>query len=204
VYLSPHGTFETPATEVQPAAGRTLLTFGKFGTYKRIEPLVEAYRVLLEAGYDDVEVVVAGTDAANSPGYLDEVRAANADLPGLTYTGYVAEEDVPGLFAASTMVVFPYTGTTGSSGPLHQAGAAGRAAVLPAIGDFIEVIGEEGFTGETFEPGDAMSLASAIVRLLEDDEHREAMGRQNGLAARALSIVDVADWHVLQMEALAG
>ncbi|MGB8859831.1 MAG: glycosyltransferase, partial [Ilumatobacteraceae bacterium] len=206
VYLSPHGTFDVPGLlPVAPGARtRQLLTFGKFGTYKRVEPLIEAYRLLLDAGYDDVELVIAGTDGANSPDYLAGVRMANQDLPGLLFTGYVAEDDVAALFERSEMVVFPYTGTTGSSGPLHQAGAAGKAAVLPAIGDFIDVISEEGFAGETFTPGDAFSLAGAITRLLEDDDRRNALGRQNGLAARALPISDIADWHVLHMAALAG
>ena len=147
--------------------------------------------------------MIAGTSAANTPGYLDSVRDANADLPGLMFTGYVAEEDVEGVFRSSSIIAFPYTSTTGSSGPLHQAGCYGRAVVLPAIGDFLAVIEEEGFTGETFEPDDAMSLAGAISRLLDDPERREAVARQNAAAASALPLTDVADWHLLHMESIA-
>ncbi|MEN9644018.1 MAG: hypothetical protein RL238_687 [Actinomycetota bacterium] len=200
VYLAPHGTFDLATDDVSLGDGpRQVLAFGKFGTYKRIDCLVAAYRLLIEAGYNDLELVVGGTDAANTPGYLDGVRAANRDLAGLKFTGYVAEEDVEGLFRAATVVAFPYTATTGSSGPLHQAGSFGRAVVLPAIGDFIEIIGDEGFTGETFEPEDEMSLAGAIARLLDDDERRDAIALQNAEAAGALQLVDVTDWHVLHL-----
>ncbi len=204
VYLAPHGTFDEPTDDFALEPGpRRILAFGKFGTYKRVDDLIAAYRLLLEAGFVDLELVIAGTDAANTPGYLDGVREQHRDLDGLVFTGYVPEDDVERIFRCSTVVAFPYTATTGSSGPLHQAGSFGRAAVLPAIGDFIEVIDEEGFTGETFEPGDEMSLAGAIARLLEDDVRREAIARQNASAAAALPLVDVADWHVLHLESLA-
>jgi glycosyltransferase involved in cell wall biosynthesis len=200
VYLAPHGVFEAATEDVGvPEGPRQLLTFGKFGTYKRVDRLVEAYRLLLEAGYDDLELVVAGSDAANSPGYLDGIQAANADLSGLTFTGYVAEEDVEPTFRNATMVVFPYTATTGSSGPLHQAGSYGRAAVLPAIGDLLELVQDEGFTGEPFEPDDAMSMAGAIARLLDDPDRRDTIARQNAAAAAALPLTDVVDWHLVHL-----
>jgi glycosyltransferase involved in cell wall biosynthesis len=200
VYLAPHGTFDIATDDVSLCDGpRQVLAFGKFGTYKRVDPLVAAYRLLIEAGYEDLELVIGGTDAANAPGYLAEIQAQNADLPGLRFTGYVAESDVEQLFRRATVVAFPYTATTGSSGPLHQAGSFGRAVVLPAIGDFLEIIGDEGFTGETFEPDDEMSLAGAIARLLDDDVRREQIARQNAEAAGSLQLVDVVDWHVLHL-----
>jgi len=204
VYLSPHGTFDAATDDFElPAGPRRIMAFGKFGTYKRVEVLVDAYRLLREAGYGDLELMIAGTDAANTPGYLDSVHAANNQLAGLTFTGYVAEEDVEDIFRGSSIIAFPYTATTGSSGPLHQAGSYGRAVVLPAIGDFLDVIEEEGFTGETFEPGDAMSLAGAIARLLDDRDLREGVARQNAAAAAALPLADVADWHLLHLEHVA-
>jgi glycosyltransferase involved in cell wall biosynthesis len=204
VYLAPHGVFQEATDDVSiPDGPRRLLTFGKFGTYKRVETLVAAYRLLLDAGHRDLELVVAGTDAANTPGYLASVEAANRDLPGLRFTGYVAEDDVESTFRSSALVVFPYTATTGSSGPLHQAGSYGRAAVLPAIGDLLELIHDEGFAGEPFEPDDAMSMAGAISRLLDDDARRDEIARQNAAAAAALPLGDVVDWHVIHLAALA-
>jgi len=201
VYLSPHGTFDEATDDFElPPGPRRIMAFGKFGTYKKVDSLVAAYRLLRQAGYTDTELMIAGTDAAHTPGYLEAVRRANADLDGLIFTGYVAEEDVESVFRGSSIVAFPYTATTGSSGPLHQAGSHGRAVVLPAIGDFLAVIEEEGFTGETFEPDDEVSLAGAIAQLLDDDERRERIARQNAAAAAALPLADVADWHLLHLE----
>jgi glycosyltransferase involved in cell wall biosynthesis len=210
VLLAPHGSFEdAPADTTLPAfdppeGPLQILAFGKFGTYKRVETLVEAYRCLLErapAG-QELELVIAGTDNPNTPGYLDGIRSQYADVPNIRFTGYVAEEAVPKLFSDSAVVVFPYTTTTGSSGVLHQAGSYGRAAVLPEIGDFAEVIADEGYTGEFFEPGNVLSLADAMARVLNDPERRRDIGARNFLAARGLPIADVVDWYVLHFQEL--
>ena len=59
-----------------------IMTFGKFGTYKRIEVLVEAFKLLQHDGQSrpPIELVVAGTDSPNAAGYLDGVRAQYAEL----------------------------------------------------------------------------------------------------------------------------
>ncbi|WP_442514412.1 hypothetical protein, partial [Pseudomonas promysalinigenes] len=72
--LAPHGSFEEiakPSFGVPPGR-RTIMAFGKWGTYKTVDLLVEAYRILLARGYDDLRLVLAGTDSPNSPGYMAE------------------------------------------------------------------------------------------------------------------------------------
>ena len=203
VYLTPHGTFDAPlrAAEEQATGPIRVLAFGKFGTYKRVEDLIQAHRVLLDAGYE-VECVIAGTDSPNAPGYLDEMRAANADVDRLRFTGYVEEDEVADLFISANVVVFPYTSTTGSSGPLHQTGSYARAAVVPQVGDFVDLIAEEGFGAAVFQPGDPMSLAAAIAGLIDDPDERRSIGRQNFAAACSLPLEHVADWHVSHIESL--
>lgn len=204
VLLAPHGAFDVlpePADEL-PDGPLQILTFGKFGTYKRVETLIEAFARLQDGSRRPLELVIAGSDSPNAVGYLDGVRDRFAHVDNVRFTGYVAEEDVPRLFSEAAVTVFPYTSTTGSSGVLHQAGSFGKAAVLPRIGDFAEVIAEEGYTGEFFEPDDAASMADALARVLDDPERRRAIGRQNFLAARGIPIADVVDWYLLHLEHL--
>jgi hypothetical protein len=98
--------------------------------------------------------------------------------------------------------VFPYTSTTGSSGPLHQTGTYARAAIAPRVGDFIDLIEKEGFDAEVFEPGDVLGLVEAIEALIADPLRRQAMGRQNFAAACSLPLAHVTDWHIAHFEAL--
>ncbi len=200
VYLAPHGSFEEPdPVDRDPDATPSLLAFGKWGTYKKVEVLLDAYAILRSEGVD-VEVVIAGTDSHNAVGYLEGVKEKYSDLPGVSFTGYVPEEDVPRMFGSATVAVFPYTSTTGSSGVLHQAGSYGCPVVLPDLGDFAEVVRDEGFEAVTFDAGDAGDLARALRAMLADPAGMAAMGTANRAAACGIPLADVADWHVAHLQ----
>jgi glycosyltransferase involved in cell wall biosynthesis len=206
VLLTPHGAFDDvtdmPSLDAPPGPLQ-IMTFGKFGTYKRIEVLVEAFRMLQQDGTQrPLELVIAGTDSPNAQGYLAGVQAQYADVPNIRMTGYVAEEDVPRVFGDSSVVVFPYNSTTGSSGVLHQAGNYGRSVVLPNLGDLKELIEEEGYAGEYFTPEDARSLADAIARVIDNPERRRELGKRNYLASQGLPLNDVVDWYLIHIEEL--
>ena len=174
VLLAPHGAFgETPPPSFDLVSNETqvIMTFGKFGTYKRVEPLVEAFSLLQADQRPALELVIAGTDSPNAPGYLESVKQKYADIPNISFTGYVPEEQVANVFGSAILVVFPYTSTTGSSGVLHQAGEFGKAVILPRVGDFADVVNEEGYIGRFFEPGNVQSLAQTIEALLDNPQN---------------------------------
>ncbi|WP_412027212.1 glycosyltransferase [Deinococcus yunweiensis] len=201
VFLAPHGTFQVPQPPEPLPARPTVMAFGKFGTYKRVEVLLRAHEILL--GRDpQVQLVIAGSDTPNAPGYLAGVQQAHAHVPNVTFTGYVAEDAVAGVFSSATVVAFPYSATTGSSGVLHQAGEFGRGAVMPHIGDLADLIEEEGYRAEYFTPDDAHSLADALWRVLSDPRHAAALGEANWRVASGLPLADVADWYLLHLESL--
>jgi glycosyltransferase involved in cell wall biosynthesis len=130
VFLAPHGTFDVPPNIAPLPETPTVLAFGKFGTYKKLEDLLEAHARLLERD-PKIKLVVAGSDSPNAPGYLGDIQRRYKDLPNVIYTGYIPEEDLPRTFQECTVAAFPYQSTTGSSGVLHQVGQYGRAAVMP-------------------------------------------------------------------------
>ncbi|MFN8529674.1 MAG: glycosyltransferase [Anaerolineae bacterium] len=205
VILAPHGAFQDappPQFNPRPATLR-IMAFGKFGTYKRVEVMIEAYkRLRAQLPSQAMELVIAGTDSPNAAGYLESMRTKYADVPNIVYTGYVAEEEVPRIFTESTIVVFPYNSTTGSSGVLHQAGNYACAAVLPDLGDFAELIREEGYTGEFFEPENPDSLAEAIRRYWDNPDKRQADAMQNYLSSVGIPMSEVVDWYLLHIERL--
>ena len=187
VKLIPHGTFEIleePSYDI-PLQPFKVMTFGKFGTYKKVESLIEAVEKIREHSNLNMEVVIAGTDNPNTPGYLESVKEKYNYVEGVTFTGYVEEQDVSRLFKESAVVVFPYTSTTGSSGVLHQAGSYGKAVVMPDLGDLALLVKEEGYRGEFFEPTSINSLALAIQKILENNAYRVELERANYKAATA-------------------
>jgi len=204
VFLAPHGAFqEMPRPEFKlPNGAMQVMTFGKFGTYKKVELLIEAFKRLQDRMDQPLELVIAGSDNPNAKGYLERVREQYADVPNIRFTGYVPEEDVPGLFQDAAVVVFPYNSTTGSSGVLHQAGSYGNVAVLPNLGDFAELIQEEGYVAEFFDPDNVEQLANAIEHYLLDQKAREEDGLKNYFAACGLPMSSVIDWYLLHFEML--
>jgi len=187
VVVIPHGTFEilqTPKYRTQKGL-KKIMTFGKFGTYKKVEILIEAVKRVRQRTGEVLEIVIAGTNNPNTPNYLESVEKAYRNVKGLTFTGYVKEEDVSTLFKESSVVVFPYTSTTGSSGVLHQAGSYGKAVILPNIGDLKELVLEEGYIGEFFKKADVESLAMAIQKMVLNDIYRIELGKINYKAATA-------------------
>jgi glycosyltransferase involved in cell wall biosynthesis len=199
VKLIPHGTFEV--TDVLPEYNLPegplqVMTFGKFGTYKKVEGMIEAVEKVREKTGLDLEVVIAGTDNPNVPGYLAKVQDDYKHVPQVRFTGYVEEFEVPVLFKESAVVVFPYTSTTGSSGVLHQAGSYGKAVVMPDLGDLALLVKDEGYRGEFFDPTSVDSLADAIEAIVTNDTYRVELGKTNYEAATAYPMEKIADMYL--------
>ena len=200
VVLIPHGSFETPPEPKMtlPEGPKKVMAFGKFGTYKKVENLIEAVVLIRERTKMAIEIVIAGTDSPNTPGYLEKVAQEYSHVDNLTFTGYVEEHEVPRIFTESAVAVFPYTSTTGSSGVLHQAGSYGKAVVLPDLGDLGILVREEGYRGEFFTPNDTWSLANAIQKILLDDDYRIMLGMLNYTAACSLPMSEITDKYLEQ------
>lgn len=198
VILIPHGTFETikePNFEAKTGP-KQIMAFGKFGTYKKVEILIEAVEIVRKTNPEALEVVIAGTDSPNTPGYLESVKQKYKDVPGIIFTGYVEENDVERIFTDSTIVVFPYTSTTGSSGVLHQAGSYGKAVIMPDLGDLALLVKDEGYKGEFFDSESASSLAKAIDKILSNDAYRMELAKTNYEAASELSMDKIIDMYI--------
>ncbi len=200
----PHGTFEIPE---EPSYGLIpgplkVMTFGKFGTYKKVEILIEAVEKTRKKTGLDIEIVIAGTDNPNVPGYLEQVKKEYIDVPQLHFTGYVEESDVARIFQESAVVVFPYTSTTGSSGVLHQAGSYGKAVVMPNLGDLALLVKDEGYEGEFFEPNSVDSLAIGIENILTNDTYRRNLGKINYQAATSLPMSHITDLYMAEFKSI--
>jgi glycosyltransferase involved in cell wall biosynthesis len=187
VMAIPHGTFEVlkKPTFILPKGALKIMTFGKFGTYKKVDLLIEAVQILRKTTNIDLEIVIAGRNHPNAPNYLETVKAKFNYVPKLIFTGYVKEDAIPQLFNESAVVVFPYTSTTGSSGVLHQAGGYGKAVIMPDLGDLALLVKEEGYRAEFFEPTSSISLAKSIEAIVTNEAYRIALGIANYEAASA-------------------
>jgi glycosyltransferase involved in cell wall biosynthesis len=186
VHFRAHGVLsarpEPPSFERRGNPEYRILAFGKWGTYKRLELLLEAFQEIGER-FPLARLVIAGGNHPATPGYVERVAKQCANNPHIRFTGYVEEESVPALFSSASLMVMPYSSATGSSGVAHMACEYGLPVVCADIADFRDMCADEQLAISFFETGNAHSMANCIVDLLEDAPLQREMGETNFSAA---------------------
>jgi glycosyltransferase involved in cell wall biosynthesis len=167
-----------------------ILAFGKWGTYKRLELLIDAFERIVPQS-PPVELIIAGGDHPKTPGYVRSVAERFMNNPLIRFLGYVPEESIPHLFQTASLAVMPYTSSAGSSGVAHLACQYGLPILAADIEDFRELAAHELVSMEFFTPNDVESLASSLADLLRSPERLEEMARQNFSAALQMSMHQV-------------
>ena len=194
VFVRRHGIFssrpEYPDFTQRGNPEHRILAFGKWGTYKRLEPLLEAFDLVVQQ-CPEAQLVIAGTDHPKTPGYLQSVQERVSGRPEVKFTGYVPEEDIAQLFQRSTVAVLPYTSSAGSSGIAHLACTYGVPIITSDIPDFRRLAEEEGLAIDFFPSGQVSELASCLINLLSNRERQIEMALQNVSAALRMSMPEI-------------
>ena len=167
-----------------------ILAFGKWGTYKRLELLVEAFQRLCDE-IPNARLIIAGGNHPQTPGYVESVAESLKDNPRVEFTGYVEEDDIPGLFRRASVLVLPYSSATGASGVAHLACEFGVPIISAGIDDFREMASDEGLAVGFYETGSAQSLGVELQRLLNDPEGMREMSEQNFSAALRMTMPQI-------------
>jgi hypothetical protein len=194
VLLTTHGTFASvPSPPDFTKRGNPdcrILAIGHWGTYKRLETLMEAFASILKK-VPNARLIIAGANHHTKAGYWESIREAqSADLP-IEFRGYVPEEDIPELFRTTSIVVMPYDSATGSSGPAHQACEYGVPIVCADIPEFREMAVDEGMAARFYKIGDPADLAEQLVTILESPALQRQMAEQNYAAGVQMSMASV-------------
>jgi glycosyltransferase involved in cell wall biosynthesis len=167
-----------------------ILAFGKWGTYKRLELLIEAFASIAER-VPNARLVVAGSNHPMTPGYVESVAERFRDCPLIEFTGYVPEEKIPELFSTASVVVMPYNSATGASGVAHIACEYGVPIVSADIADFREMADDENIAIEFYETGNPQNLANSLISLLHNAERQREMAEQNFSAALRMTMPQI-------------
>jgi len=167
--------FEFPVSRVievlqrvrERVADVRLLVVGK-GLFGEEE---ELFRLAVESGL----TVQRDASLSSSPGPL--VFSSSADI---LYTGWVSPADLSTYFAHADVAIYPFDDTlvnrTKCAVKLLDLLAAAAPVVAEAVGQNREMI-RHGETGWLVAPGDVPSFAEVVMRLLEDAQLRERLGR---------------------------
>jgi glycosyltransferase involved in cell wall biosynthesis len=151
-----------------------LLNVSTYAVHKNFETLIEALPALL-ATYPELKLLTTTSreDTSDKAEY-DQLRQRAAELgvaDAWIELGYVPYRDLPGLYQAADLYVFPsFAESFGHS--LVEAMAAGLPVVAADMAVNREVCEEAGRYFAPFEPADC---AQSIITLLSDDEQRQDM-----------------------------
>lgn len=189
----PHGTFARADGGV-PRAEPPLrvLQFGFLGPTKDVETTVEAFRAV-RAELPDAELVIAGDSHPDYPGYREDLEARFGDDPGVTFTGYVPEDELDDVWQSASLVVMPYETCTGVSGVFQLAKSYGKPVVAYDNDGMRTSTVETGGAASFVTPGDADALADRLLSLWADRERLNEMARTNAEAGDDVPMTETTD-----------
>lgn len=170
----------SPAPE--PAGVPILLLCGRMLWDKGVGEFVEAAGILKEAGVPHRAVIVGIPDEEN-PNSVPLTKLQQWDRSGVI-EWWGLREDMPTVFAQSTIVVLPSYYPEGVPKVLIEAAAAGRPIVTTDVPGCRE-IGRPGVNADLVRPRDPKHLADALEALLADPSRRAAYGAAGRLIAEA-------------------
>ncbi|HJR15995.1 MAG TPA: glycosyltransferase family 1 protein [Gemmatimonadales bacterium] len=153
-------------------AGPYLLAVGGVSPRKNTRRLIEAFRAWRAKGGHRAQfrLLITGTS-------LDSEFVRGAPLPeGVSLLGYVAKEDLPGLYAGAAAFLYPGI-YEGFGLPIIEAMACGTPVVTSTTGAAPEIAGG---AAVLVDPFDVESIARGIERvtLAPEGDRLSALGRQ--------------------------
>jgi glycosyltransferase involved in cell wall biosynthesis len=194
VLLGTHGTFASiPSPPDYTKRGNPelrILAIGHWGTYKRLETLMEAFPTVLKQ-VPNARLIIAGANHHTKAGYWESIRDAQPEGLPIEFRGYVPEEAIPELFQSTSILVLPYDSATGSSGPAHQACEYGVPIVCADIDDFHEMATDEDMAIRFYEKGNSDDLAEQFIVILKSPELQRKMAEHNFAAGVEMTITTV-------------
>jgi glycosyltransferase involved in cell wall biosynthesis len=173
-----------PAKHFNRRGTITLLYVGRISSDKGVDFLMETYRKIA-AKRRDVTLLVVG----DGP-YLSELRR-RASMDGVTFAGRVDHDELPAIYAASSLFVFPSTTDTFGKVVL-EAQACGLPAIVSDAGGPQEII-VHGKTGFVARAGNALDWSEKIEHVLDMMTDTPQLYRKMREDARA-HVTEHYDW----------
>jgi glycosyltransferase involved in cell wall biosynthesis len=169
-----------------------ILTVAASHPHKNLDRLIRAYYFLRKARLVEHQLVVVGLKGRAHPG-LTNLLSELSLQEVVTLTGWVPDEDMPLLYSAADLFIFPSL-FEGFGIPVLEAMACGTPVISSNATSLPEVVGDAGIL---IDPYDIEGMAGAMYELLTDDELR------NSLVTKGLDRVKMFSWERAARETLA-
>ena len=186
-------------------AGRRLLLFvGRLERLKGVETLLRAFALAADRRHQDVRLLVLGEDSRDAEqSEKDRLRRIAEELgiaDRVDFLGPVAHHELPYFYAAADACLMPsYSESFGLVG--LEAQACGCAVVASNVAGLASVV-RDGVTGYLVEGHEPVVWAERMLRLLDDPESADQMGRRGVLLAQRFPWALTADrlWATMETQ----
>ncbi len=161
-----------------------LLYLGGFDQRKNVRLIIEAFALMPELYASGYRLVLAGVPLGGDSAFFPNPRrlAQKVSLPedAVQFTGWVAEEDKPALYASAEVFLFPSL-YEGFGLPPLEAMACGTPVIASNASSLPEVVGD---AARLVDPSNPSAWAEAIRSVTTDASQRAEM-RARGIAQAA-------------------
>lgn len=147
---------------------------GRLTGWKGASVAIEAFSQARMGGRA-VRLLIVG-DGEQLPRLQQQVRQLQL-ADSVVFVPAVAHDEVPRLYRAIDVGVFPSIGDEAFGISLAEAMCCGKPVIASHVGGMPEVMGNEGSCGVLVPPHNADALARAMVQLADDAAARLLMGR---------------------------
>jgi glycosyltransferase involved in cell wall biosynthesis len=157
---------------------KKILICGYYGTYKRLEILMEAFQSVHNQ-IPEARLIIAGRNHSHSVGYLENLFQKYYNiLEYVDYIGYVDDDELPEIFLKANIIVLTNTVSPGSSSIVRLAASCGRGLILPKI-DLYHGFDQDKWGVVFYTVGNSMELSKCMETILADPQLQEELGRKN-------------------------
>lgn len=173
VHLIPNGVPVRDFQPESPAAAWVIGTAARLHPHKRLEDLIDAFR-LVHTRFPQTRLRIAGGPDAGQETYAETLRQSTQDLgPAIKWCGEIPASHIPTFH--DTLAVFAMISEpSGCPNASLEAMASSLPVIATAVGGANQQI-VDGVNGFLTKPRDATSLAEAMIRLLTDSDLRHRM-----------------------------
>jgi glycosyltransferase involved in cell wall biosynthesis len=164
-----------------PAERPYILNVGTLEPRKNLPCLLQSYAAAKRKGLQHKLVVTGASGWGGTPlaRLVDDLNL-HADV---TFTGFIPDEELPGLYAGAEMFVYPSL-YEGFGLPVLEAMASGTPVITSNVSSLPEVAGTAALL---VDPHSQEELSAAMLRLAGDGDLRNAMRASGRLQAKRFS-----------------
>lgn len=181
--FAPLSTAKQAAVRTRVSGGQPYILFvNQWRPHKGLPELVAAFEQLKTRHRLPHKLIITGNPSPHFPGLRATIEASSVRSEILT-PGFVPDEELPGYYAAADVLAFP-SYYEGFGLGILEAMQAGTPVVASEVSSLPEVAGDAALL---VEPGDSISLATALYRVLTDQSLATELSRRGKAQAARYS-----------------